>query len=325
MNKIKYLTFLLIMVVISSSVSAWDANRVISGNDVTLTVTPGDGFNTFTITETITDATINPNSWGAAACGLAGNRLTCDGAGDDPITISYITTGSGTVSGEVVGVNTNTWASETNVPTGDTDVSVVDAPPQCTGADPSNAVLCAGDDAGLDADTAKTLVAACDAAKCEYICSVGFHLDGGACVADAFSCTGDDPSNAVLCAGDDAGLDADTAKTLVAACDAAKCEYECDGGFHLDGGACVADAGDDGDAAECGNNAIEAPEQCDDGNGNNNDGCSSTCTLEEITDEPTLIKRISIIIQNFVANTNTKLKKISEIALAFRESGVLED
>jgi len=30
----------------------------------------------------------------------------------------------------------------------------------------------------------------------------------------------------------------------------------------------------------CGNNTIEAPEQCDDGNTNSDDGCSSTCTLE---------------------------------------------
>ena len=33
--------------------------------------------------------------------------------------------------------------------------------------------------------------------------------------------------------------------------------------------------------SECGNGALDFPEQCDDGNNNNGDGCSSTCTSEE--------------------------------------------
>lgn len=34
------------------------------------------------------------------------------------------------------------------------------------------------------------------------------------------------------------------------------------------------------DCGQCGNNFVEGPEQCDDGNTNGGDGCSSTCTIE---------------------------------------------
>jgi hypothetical protein len=53
----------------------------------------------------------------------------------------------------------------------------------CTGTTPVNAVLCVGDDTGLSSDTAKTLVQSCGALKCEYTCSAGYALIGGACVS----------------------------------------------------------------------------------------------------------------------------------------------
>lgn len=33
----------------------------------------------------------------------------------------------------------------------------------------------------------------------------------------------------------------------------------------------------------CGNGALESPEQCDDGNSTNNDGCSASCVAEVIS------------------------------------------
>jgi len=35
-------------------------------------------------------------------------------------------------------------------------------------------------------------------------------------------------------------------------------------------------------SGECGNEVVESPEQCDDGNEDDDDGCSSTCTIEEV-------------------------------------------
>ncbi len=96
----------------------------------------------------------------------------------------------------------------------------------CTGVTPSNATLCTSDDTSLSADTANTVVATCGTPKCEYTCSSGYTLSGGVCTLNAYSCTGATPANAVLCAGDDTGLTADTPKKLVAACTAStKCEY----------------------------------------------------------------------------------------------------
>jgi len=108
----------------------------------------------------------------------------------------------------------------------------------CTGVVPSNAALCAGDDVGLSADTARSSVDACGALKCEYLCGAGYHVVGGVCVP--YVCTGSNPANAALCSGDDAGLSADTSKAVVAACTAGtKCEYTCDAGYYASGGVCV--------------------------------------------------------------------------------------
>lgn len=108
----------------------------------------------------------------------------------------------------------------------------------CTGSAPANATLCAGDDAGLTADTARILVAACTAAKCEYTCDSGFIQSGSTCIPQTFSCTGPVPADATLCAGSDTGLTADTPRTLAASCTGEKCAYTCDSGFELVAGTC---------------------------------------------------------------------------------------
>lgn len=72
----------------------------------------------------------------------------------------------------------------------------------------------------------------------------------GLSIGVAKQCTGNDPTNAALCADDNLGLHKDTAKTLVAVCtEEVKCEYTCSEGFMLQAGACVPELDDDGDAA----------------------------------------------------------------------------
>ena len=57
---------------------------------------------------------------------------------------------------------------------------------QCTGADPENSTICAGDDTGLSTDTPKTLVSSCTVpTKCEYNCDLGYIYNAGNCVSDS--------------------------------------------------------------------------------------------------------------------------------------------
>ncbi|MCB9719835.1 MAG: hypothetical protein H6756_03085 [Candidatus Omnitrophica bacterium] len=109
----------------------------------------------------------------------------------------------------------------------------------CQGSVPANASLCPGDGSGVARGTNITLVAACTGGtKCEYICDTGYYYSGGVCVP--YVCTGAVPANSTLCAGDDAGLMADTPRTAVNACTAPdKCEYQCDPGYQAVGNTCV--------------------------------------------------------------------------------------
>lgn len=54
------------------------------------------------------------------------------------------------------------------------------------------------------------------------------------------------------------------------------CRYKCVSGYTWDGSACVA-------PAQCGDGVIGSGEDCDDGNTNNSDGCSSSCKWETRT------------------------------------------
>jgi hypothetical protein len=107
----------------------------------------------------------------------------------------------------------------------------------CTGSVPANATLCAGDAGGLAANTPITAVTACDVPKCEYRCNSGYDISGGACVPAV--CTGAVPANATLCTGDDTGLTRNSSRVLAASCTSTKCEYICNSGYDVSGGACV--------------------------------------------------------------------------------------
>lgn len=119
---------LLFMIMLSTSVLAvWGSSRTITGNDVTITVSPGDGFDVFTITESVKGAIIVDNSF-PSNCGLALNKLTCDYEGTVQGTISYKTVGTGEAGGTIDGVNSATFASATKTITGDTKI----VPPKTT-------------------------------------------------------------------------------------------------------------------------------------------------------------------------------------------------
>jgi len=54
----------------------------------------------------------------------------------------------------------------------------------CTGLDPENSTICAGDDTGLIEDMAKTLVSSCtDPIKCEYTCNACYAYSEGNCTS----------------------------------------------------------------------------------------------------------------------------------------------
>lgn len=60
-------------------------------------------------------------------------------------------------------------------------------------------------------------------------------------IESAFSCTGNDFGNAVLCDGSDQNLTANTTKSLVSSCGSGKCEYVCSEGYGVSNGNCVLD------------------------------------------------------------------------------------
>ncbi len=119
----------------------------------------------------------------------------------------------------------------------------------CQGNIPDHSVICPDDDRNLTTNTNRTLVSSCSVPagsvpKCEYICEVGYHNDGNACVADVFECQGAIPANSVLCPGDDVGLPSNANRTLVSACSAPlgsipKCEYTCATGYINVAGVCT--------------------------------------------------------------------------------------
>ncbi|EKD58524.1 MAG: hypothetical protein ACD_56C00110G0017 [uncultured bacterium] len=109
---------------------------------------------------------------------------------------------------------------------------------------PSHASVCPADISGLVANQDAIAVNTCSVPqgsdpKCEYKCDTGYVAVGNSCVLQTFSCTGSIPSNATLCAGDDTGLSTDQSRTSVDSCTAAKCEYACNAGYGLSGGACL--------------------------------------------------------------------------------------
>lgn len=143
------------------------------------------------------------------------------------ITLLYNGTGSYDDSDVIInGENGEDILNEVN----NVAVTVVEVP-VCTGSVPAHATLCAGDATGLEESTQNSLVAACGLPYCEYTCNDGYEISGGACVSntpepESYECIGSMPIGDVLCLGDDTGLSADTAYSLVTACTAGtKCEY----------------------------------------------------------------------------------------------------
>jgi len=121
-------------------------------------------------------------------------------------------------------------------------------PASCAGTIPSDANLCAGDDANLDDSNkphTRTLAENCSdpvgsAPKCEYTCAEGYEKVGNVCEPTTpHSCTGVVPAHAQLCLRDGIGLSRDTPRTLVLNCGAPKCQYQCDIGYHLENGQCI--------------------------------------------------------------------------------------
>ena len=98
-------------------VSAWGADRSININEITLNIDESGGTGIFTLEETVNGATITSFP---ANCGLVGNVLTCDSDSPSERTIIYQTSGSGTVSGEIVGG----FPSTSKIITGDTQIGV---------------------------------------------------------------------------------------------------------------------------------------------------------------------------------------------------------
>lgn len=82
--------------------------------------------------------------------------------------------------------------------------------------------------------------------SCRYKCAKNYSWDAGnsQCipaggpVTPPFKCTGNTPSNATLCTGDNIGLTANTPITLVPTCTSTKCEYICNQGYKPLKGTC---------------------------------------------------------------------------------------
>lgn len=97
----KIISALIFGVLLLGLVSAWGATRTISnGNNVTVVIDETGGTGTFTVQETVSGSSIMSYP---SMCGLAGNVLTCDSDDSTKRVINYITSGSGSVSGNIVG------------------------------------------------------------------------------------------------------------------------------------------------------------------------------------------------------------------------------
>ncbi len=100
----------------------------------------------------------------------------------------------------------------------------------CPSGQSRNGSSCAGPTCAGTVDCAGT----CDGTATDY------NGTAAGCGTASYSCTGNAPANAVLCQDDAVGLTADTARTLVSACSAIKCEYTCAAGYNYNGGICQA-------------------------------------------------------------------------------------
>lgn len=82
-----------------------------------------------------------------------------------------------------------------------------------------------------------------NSSNCGFSCINGYTGTNCQMPPVSFSCSGNAPANASLCGNDETGLTANTPRTAVQSCTLqTKCEYQCNGGYNLFGGICVAQA-----------------------------------------------------------------------------------
>lgn len=238
----KAVLYVLIVLLLASSVAAWGASRSITGNTVTITIdaSGSNALGEFTIRETLTGATVvTPTPAGCILFRPAagGDVLTCDytdvtlGTG----TIVYSTSGSGSVAGTITGRDAGAASSREQAITGDTAIpSAVACTDDCS---PNGATVCAGGG--------------------QLTC--GKNYDADACLE--WSSPTECPRVSTTCP------DGFVASCLPS-CSAGSC------------GTCTPDCTGHGASSVCGDGVIGGTEICDDGNTKVRDGCSDVCVIE---------------------------------------------
>ncbi len=137
MKKIIICTLVLLLLV-STFALAFEAIRTISGNTISILVDPQWTAATnpsYVIKETVVGAAITAAALpGNADCGLSGQVMTCTYKKKDTITLTYTTTGSGSVSGTITGKKDLSTPSNTIAIIGDSVIPNASAcVPNCTG------------------------------------------------------------------------------------------------------------------------------------------------------------------------------------------------
>jgi len=125
----KVIISIILTLLLSFSVSAWGASRVINANTVTINIDATDSYGIFTITETASSATITNFP---TFCGLSSNVLICNSDSDAQRTITYGTSGAGSVSGSIIGRGLSDPSSTSKVITGAETIFPVDSVTSCT-------------------------------------------------------------------------------------------------------------------------------------------------------------------------------------------------
>lgn len=98
------------LLILSFSAVAFSATRTIGGNYVSIIFIPEtDDIAPYFIQEIVSGATVIVDSWNPESCGYTDGVLTCNHDVDETFTLSYITTGTGTVLGEAGGLDSMTF------------------------------------------------------------------------------------------------------------------------------------------------------------------------------------------------------------------------
>ncbi len=152
------------------------------------------------------------------------------------------------------------WCDDSTQSLGGTYNNIECTYPLCTGANPSNATMCAGDDQGLLNPTVKRPVVSCSSDKCEWRCASGYIPDGNDCRLAICTAPPSIPNNSTMCAGDSFPLPGDTPINPVdhgGCTGGVDCQWECNAGFsvckglHANPNECVLDGSLAGGAACC--------------------------------------------------------------------------